>query len=312
MLFMHSFGGNLRREGLVEIDQLRYFLRVAELKSFTKAADDLLISQPALSRSIKRLESELGKPVFNRKPRSLELTDAGVFLEARARQVVRLLDDTRAELMDDGESGRLRIGAIPTVAPYLLPEVLQAFAKDFPRATVTVLEAPTDRLLRSCTQGDIDLAVMALPIAQSGLECEELFEEELFLVLPTKHRLARKKRITVSDLEAERFIMLDEEHCLSDSIVSFCRQDATQPLVMERASQLAMVQELVTLGHGVSMIPLMAQKMDKSKRRVYRSLAPPRPTRQICVVWDGARFHSRLHQAFRDRIARWVKQRGKK
>lgn len=296
----------------MELDQLRYFLRIAELESFTRAADDLRISQPALSRSIKKLESELGRPVFNRKPRSLELTDAGILLEARARQVIRLLEDTRAEIMDDGESGRLRIGAIPTVAPYLLPEILQSFAKDFPRATVSVLEATTGRLLRACTQGDVDMGIMALPIARNELECEELFEEELYLVLPKSHPLTRKKKITVADLESERFIMLDEQHCLSDSIVSFCRQDSQQPLVMERASQLAMVQELVALGHGISMIPHMARAMDRSRKRVYKSLAAPRPTRKLCVVWDGARFHSRLHQEFRDRIVRWVRQRRKK
>lgn len=286
----------------MEVDQLRYFLRVAELGSFTKAADDLRISQPALSRSVKKLEGELGRPVFHRKPRSLDLTEAGVFLVARARQVIRLLEDTRAEIMDDGESGRLRVGAIPTIAPYFLPGILQAFSKNFPRATVTVLEAPTERLLRSCAQGDVDLAIMALPIASGALEVEELFEEELHLVVAPSHPLARKKKITVPDLESERFIMLDQEHCLSDSIVSFCRQDATQPVVMERASQLAMVQELVALGHGVSMIPQMARAMDRSRKRVYRSLAAPRPSRKICVVWDGTRFHSRLQQAFRDQI----------
>lgn len=294
---------------VLEIDQLRYFLRVAELGSFTRAAEDLRISQPALSRSIQKLEGELGKPVFHRKPRSLSLTDAGVLLEARARQVIRLLEDTRAEIEDDGETGRLRIGAIPTVAPYLLPVLLKGFAREFPRATVTVHEAPTERLLRSCSQGDVDLALMALPIGQTDLEHEELFEEELYLLLPTAHPLTRRKRITVADLEPESFIMLDEEHCLSDSIVAFCRQDATQPIIMERASQLATVQELVTLGHGISMIPHMARVMDRSRKRVYRSLAPPRPTRKICMVWDGARFHSRLHEAFRARIQVFARER---
>ena len=296
------------RRSTVEIDQLRYFLRVAELGSFTKAAEDLLMSQPALSRSIQKLEQELGQPVFHRKPRSLELTDAGVFLEGRARQLIQLLEDTRAEIMDDGESGRLRVGAIPTVAPYLLPEFLQSFSKEFPNATVSVLEAPTERLLKSCSQGDIDLAVMALPIP-TGLESQTLFEEELFLVLSKAHPLTEKKKISLQDLEPERFIMLGEEHCLSDSIVSFCRQDMTQPLVMERASQLVMVQELVALGHGISMIPQMAKDVDRSRKRIYRSLSPHQPTRTICVVWDANRFQSRLQQAFRQRILEFAELR---
>lgn len=297
------------KETALEIDQLRYFLRVAELRSFTKAAEDLLVSQPALSRSIQKLETELGRPVFHRKPRSLELTDAGLLLEVRAREVIRLLEDTRAEILDDGESGRLRVGAIPTIAPYVLPEILQSFSKEFPRATVSVLEATTDRLLRSCSQGDLDLAIMALPLVSSSLECQELFEEELYLVLPKKHSLTDLEKITVADLEPEQFIMLDEEHCLSDSIVAFCRQDRSQPLIMERASQLTMVQELVALGHGVSMIPHMAKTVDRSKKRVYRSLVPPRPTRKICMVWDGCRFHSRIHEAFRKHVGDWAAAR---
>ena len=293
----------------MELDQLRYFLRVAELQSFTRAAEDLRMSQPALSRSIRKLEDELGKPLFHRKPRSIELTDAGVLLEGRARQVSGLVDDTCAEISDDGETGRLRVGAIPTIAPYLLPEILKRFSKSFPGAVVTVQEATTERLIRSCNQGDVDLAILALPLASSALECVSLFDEELFLVLPSKHPLNQKKKITVGDLETERFIMLDEEHCLSDSIVSFCRRDATQPLVMERTSQLVMVQELVALGHGVSMIPLMAKAMDRSRKRVYRSLAPEKPMRTICMVWDGARFHSRLHEAFREHVVEVARER---
>jgi len=286
----------------MELDQLRYFLRVAERGSFTGAARELSISQPALSRSIRRLEEELGRPLFLRRPRSVELTDAGEFFEARARQVVQLIEDTRAELTDDGESGRLRVGAIPTVAPYLLPQILQGFARDFPRATVSVQESPTERLLRSCARGDVDLAILALPIPQGALECEELFEEELLLVLPRSHPLAERRRITLTDLESERFIMLDEEHCLSDSIVAFCRKDLSQPLVMERTSQLMMVQELVSLGHGVSMIPRMARETDRSGDRIYRSISPVRPTRKICVVWDARRFHGRIHAEFLARI----------
>ncbi len=146
----------------------------------------------------------------------------------------------------------------------------------------------------------------SLPIANGALECEELF-----LVLPKGHALESRRRIATGDLEGERFIMLDEEHCLSDSILTFCRQDATQPLVMERTSQLMMVQELVSLGHGVSMIPAMVKETDRSKKRVYRSLAPTRPTRRICMVWDDRRFHSRVHEAFRERVREAVRGRKK-
>ncbi|MEZ6049842.1 MAG: LysR family transcriptional regulator [Planctomycetaceae bacterium] len=284
----------------MELDQLRYFLKVAERGNFTRAAEELMISQPALSRSIQKLESELGQPVFERKTRSVSLTEAGTLLQARAQQVLSILEDTKAEITDDGKSGRIRVGAIPTIAPYFLPEILRRFSAAHPQATVTVQENTTNVLLKSCEQGEIDLAIVALPISAKHLEIEELFQEELLLVLPPNHPLAHKSRIRLSDVEPYPFVLLDEAHCLSDNIVSFCHQRSVQPVAVERTSQLTMVQELVSLDHGVSMIPAMARRRDQSDRRIYRSLTSPKPIRTIAVAWNPYRFQSRLLQAFRE------------
>ncbi len=289
----------------MEFDQLRYFLQVAERGNFTRAAEDLTISQPALSRSIQKLEEELGQPVFERKTRSVSLTEAGVLLQSRAQQVLTILEDTKAEITDDGESGRIRIGAIPTIAPYFLPNLLRQFSSEFPKATLIVQENTTDVLLKSCTQGEIDLAILALPVPAKYLEVEELFEEELLLVLPPDHPLVEKPRIRLSDVEPLPFVLLDEAHCLSDNIMSFCHQRSFQPVVVERTSQLTMVQELVSLSHGVSMIPAMARVLDQSDRRVYRSLTGRKPMRKIAVVWNSYRFQSRLLEAFRERLRRY-------
>lgn len=286
----------------MELDQLRYFLRVAERGSFTRAAEDLMISQPALSRSIQKLEEEIGQPVFERKTRSVSLTDAGTLLQARVQQVFSILEDAKAEITDDGVSGRIRIGAIPTIGPYFLPEVLSRFSAAFPKATLVVQENTTDPLLKSCTQGEIDLAIVALPIPAKYLEVEELFEEELLLVLPPDHPLVHKSRIRLSDVEPFPFVLLNEAHCLSDTIVSFCRQRSFQPVTVGRTSQLTMVQELVSLSHGISMIPAMARRRDQSDRRVYRSLSNPKPMRTIAVVWNPYRFESRLLKAFREHL----------
>jgi len=290
----------------MEIDQLRYFLQVAQRGNFTRAAEDLLISQPALSRSIQKLEESLGQPVFERKTRNVSLTEAGVLLQARAQQVLMILEDTRAEITDDGKSGRVRVGAIPTIAPYFLPEVLQQFASGYPGATLIVQENTTDVLLKSCMQGEIDLAILALPVQAKYLEIEELFQEELLLVLPPGHPLAAKTRIKLQDIEPLPFVLLNEAHCLADNIVSFCRQQAFQPVAVERTNQLTMVQELVSLAHGVSMIPAMARRRDESDRRVYRSLSNPRPKRTIAVVWNPYRFQSKLLKAFRKHLQNYV------
>jgi LysR family hydrogen peroxide-inducible transcriptional activator len=286
----------------MEFDQLRYFLKVAERSNFTRAAEDLAISQPALSRSIQKLEEELGQPVFARKTRNVSMTEAGVLLQARAQQILTIVEDTKAEITDDGISGRVRIGVIPTIAPYFLPDLLSQFSKEFSSASVTVQEDTTDELMKSCTQGEIDLAVLALPIPAKYLEVEELFEEELLLVLPPDHPLVEKPKIRLNDIEQLPFVLLNEAHCLSDNIETFCRQRSFQPVSVERTSQLTTVQELVSLSHGVSMVPSMARVLDQSNRRVYRSFSGKKPTRKVAVVWNPYRFQSRLAEAFKDHL----------
>lgn len=293
----------------MELDQLRYFLRVAETGNVTRAAQDLGISQPALSRSILRLEEELGRPVFERGTRALSLTEAGTLLLTRARQALTLLDETKAEIADDGQSGRVRVGAIPTIAPYFLPEILRRFSREFPRAEVIVRESTTDLLLKHLAQGEIDLAVLALPVAARHIDVEPLFDEELLLVLPVEHSLVAKAKVRLDDLEPFSFVLLDEAHCLSDNIVAWCRQRSFQPVAVERISQLAMVQELVSLSHGISMIPAMARRLDQSDRRVYRSLDGRKPSRTVALAWNPYRFESRLLKEFRMRL-RGTKPRG--
>lgn len=286
----------------MEFDQLKYFLRVAARGTFTRAAEDLGLSQPALSRSIQKLEDELGQPVFERGTKSVSLTDAGTLLQARAIQILSILEDTKAEITDDGQTGRVRIGVIPTIAPYFLPRILQQFSADFPHASLIVQERTTDHLLKGCTQGEIDLAIIALPAPVRYLGVQVLFDEELLLVLPTDHPLVDKPKIHLADVEPYPFVLLDEAHCLSDHIVQFCRQRPFHPVVVERTSQLAMVQELVSLSHGVSIIPAMARRLDQSDRRVYRRFSDRPPTRRVAVAWNPYRFQSRLTQAFINRL----------
>lgn len=282
----------------MEVEQLRHFLKVAELESFTRAADEIGLSQPALSRSIAKLESEIGQPILERQTRSVVPTDAGKLLMTRARQIVTLVDDTLVEITDDGQTGRIRVGAIPTIAPYYLPQLLRAFGKGYPNASVIINEEPTEQLLKSMLDGELDVAVMALPISVKYLDVEELFEEELQLVLPVNHPLADKPQVRLSDIQSLPFVLLGEAHCLTDNIVTFCRQKSFHPVSVERTSQLATVQELVALGHGISMVPEMARQLDHSKQRIYRSISGAKPTRKIAMVTNPYRYHSKLVKAF--------------
>ena len=292
----------------MEFDQLRYFLQVAESQGFTRAAETLGVSQPALSRSMQKLEEELRIPLLVRKTRKVELTDAGKLLKSRAEQIMSILEDTKAEISDDGESGRIRIGAIPTIAPYFLPGFLKFFTKQFPLAVLEVFEDTTKNLLHQCGQGEVDFAVLALPINQKYLDVCELFSEELLLALPVDHALATKERIRLKEIETVPFVMLDEPHCLSENILSFCRNRSFQPVVVGRTNQLSMVQELVSLSHGVSLVPRMAEQIDRSKSRVYRSLAGTPPKRTVGIAWDPYRFQSRLTKSCLEALKEYSQQ----
>lgn len=292
----------------MDTDQLLHFQSVAELRNFTHAAQRLSLSQPALSRSIQRLEEELGQPLFDRKPRSVELTDAGQLFLPRAQQILLTLEDCKAEICDDGHSGRIRVAAIPTIAPYFLPGLLQSFSADYPQAQIIVQEETTDELMRQCKQGDLDVAIVALPVPTRYVDIEELFDEELMLVLSNGHPLTEKKQIRIGDLDPFPFILLGEAHCLSGNIETFCRRKSVQPVAVERASQLAMVQELVSLGHGISMIPAMARRLDRTDRRLYRSLHGTKPTRTIAAVWNPYRFRTRLINKFREHLKQFANE----
>lgn len=278
----------------MDLDQLKYFQCLAETRNFTEAAARMHLSQPALSRSIQRLEESFGQPFFARNSRSVELTDAGLRFQQAAVQILRILEDTHAEITDDGQTGKVRIGAIPTVAPYFLPDLLKRFSAAFPRAQLIVHENTTNELIKGLKQGEIDIGILAEPIAEKYIDVQTLFTEELLLLLSPGHPLCDQPEIRLGDVEEEPFVMLHEAHCLSDNITSFCRQRAVLPVTVERANQLATVQELVALSHGVSMIPAMARQLDRSKRRVYRSFREPRPTRTIVSASNPYRFQSRL------------------
>ena len=290
----------------MEIEQLRHFVKVAELENFTRAAEHFGLSQSALSRSIARLEEELGQPVLERQTRKVSMTDAGRLLFDRALKILMMVEDLKAEIVDDGESGRVRVGAIPTVAPYFLPEILRSFQRGYPRAQLVVQEDTTESLVKRVADGDVDLAIAALPTSGRYIDIEPLFEEELFLVTSAEHPLARQPVISAHDLEEIPFILLGEAHCLAENVLSFCRRQTINPVSVERTSQLAMVQELVTLGHGVSLIPAMARARDASDLRVYRSLAEPRPTRVVVLVTNPYRFRSRLVSQFREHLRHCV------
>lgn len=286
----------------LSLQLLDQFVVLARTKNFTRAAEELHLSQSALSRAIQKLEDQLGQPLFERKPREVVLTELGELLLQRAKHILQLMEDTFSELSEAGRRGRIRLGAIPTIAPYFLPSLLSSFAKKYPDIAVIVQEDTTENLIKRCHHGEIDLAILALPLLAKNLEVEALFDEELLLVVPVGHPLAASKTLPIDAVEGFPFVMLNEAHCLTDNIATFCRRKAVQPVTVERTSQLATVQELVSLNHGVSIVPDMARKIDTSEQRVYRSFTGEKPRRTVAMMWNAQRFQSKAVKALMEHL----------
>lgn len=286
----------------MDLDDLRGFLTIAKTQSITHAAHALGISQPTLSRRIQRLETRLGIPLFERTARAVRLTEAGTLFLDKARRITAMMDDAIAECTDRPGVGLVRVGAIPTVAPYLLPSIISTFASKWPDARLRVTEDTTDRLLSACRDGQLDVVILAEPFDATHLDKRLLLEEELLLVAPPEHHLAGMPRVPIAKIDQEPMVLLNEGHCLSDAIDAFCRRRAVQVVTVERVHQLATLQELVALGHGISIMPALAAQQDTSPRRVYRPFTKPVPRRRIVAVRNIYRFQPHIVSAFWDML----------
>ncbi len=277
----------------MELHQLKYFVAVAETGSFTRAAERVGVTQPTLSEQILRLESKkhgLNRRLFDRLGRKVVLTEAGQVLLGHAQAILAAVKEAERAVRDSAEGGSLRVGAIPTVAPFLLPELITRFRKDHPTVQLQLQEDLTERLLADVFAGELDVALMALPIRDDRLHIEKLFTEPLVMALPPKHRLVAKSEVKLADVVEEPFILLDDIHCFGDQVLSFCHRSGLEPRVVCRGEQIVTLLAMVAAGQGISVVPEMAATADTARQCVYRPLSRPVPTRTLCAVWHKQRY----------------------
>lgn len=288
----------------MELHQLIYFVAVAETGGFSRAAQRCNISQPSLSQQIIKLEQELGQPLFERLGRRVVLTAAGQALLPRASRVLSDIQSIKKGFADeaDAERGQLAIGCIPTLAPLLLPDVLQRFAERYPQARLSILEQTTAVLIERLIALELDICLMSLPIDHKQIATEELFHEPLVLAVPREHPLAAQGQPEIGALRAVPFIALNEEHCLSAQVQAFCYERSVQPQVICRATQLATVQSCVAAGLGVSLVPQTLAALDRSGQCAYRQIAGETPTRAIAAAWHHSRARSYLAARFIEHV----------
>jgi LysR family transcriptional regulator, hydrogen peroxide-inducible genes activator len=288
----------------MELRQLRYFVAIAETGGFTRAAERCGVTQPSLSQQIAELEKALKQQLFDRLGRKVLLTEAGRALLPRATAILAAVDETQRSMREglDPGHGRLAVGAIPTIAPYVLPPVLRSFLRRYPDVQMHLREDLTQHVLEAVGGGDLDLALVAMPVTDDRFHAEPLRTEPLLVTLPQQHRLARRRKLSLADLHDEPFILLSEVHCLGEQIAQYCRQRSFTPRLVCRSAQLATVQQLIELGLGVSLLPALARDADRGKRRVYRELTDPQPTRTLAVVWHKHRYRSPTTRLFLDHL----------
>jgi LysR family hydrogen peroxide-inducible transcriptional activator len=283
----------------MELYQLRYFMAVADHGNFTRASEHCNISQPSLSQQIKSLESELGHKLFHRLGRRAVPTEAGqVFLD-RVRRILLAVEDASKELRDSPTiERRIRVGAVPTLAPYLLPPVLERCRTLYPNLLVHIHEDFRPDLVRSVAEGYLDLALIPQPVKDPRLSVEVLYSEPLLLVVGKEHPLATKPTIAASDLADESFVLLGHASSLSMEIERFCGDHDFVPKLGHRCSQVNTVKKLVALGPGISILPRIAVRPDDKKDLVYRDIGGHVPTREVLVVRHQLRYQTKGTELF--------------
>jgi LysR family transcriptional regulator, hydrogen peroxide-inducible genes activator len=270
----------------ITLRQLRYFDALADHGQFGRAAAACGVSQPALSMQLKELEEVLGAALVERGARQVRLSRFGEEAVLRVREILRSVDEMRdlARASRDRLAGRLRIGMIPTIAPYFLPTAVANIGRRHPELDIHVREALTSTLIHELLDGRLDAAVVALPVSEPLLAEVALFKEQFLLVRPSEEEGAPVP--TSKQLRSMRLLLLEEGHCFRDQALSFCKMQSSLPREALDASSLSTLVQMVSAGMGVTLIPEIAAAVETRSASVsVARFKKPQPSRTIGMIW---------------------------
>jgi LysR family hydrogen peroxide-inducible transcriptional activator len=290
----------------LSLRQLEYVVAVADTLGFRKAAERCHVSQPSLSAQIGQVEALLGVRLFERDKRRVLLTAAGVDLAERARRVLSEVNDLidAAQRLSDPFSGTLRIGVIPTVAPYLLPEAIPRLGKRYPRLRLLIREDKTAKLVRDLRDGDLDAGILALESDLGDLAHAVIATDPFVLAAPPDHPSVRKKRVQAADLERAPVLLLDDGHCFRTQALALCTKTGAQVHDF-RAGSLSTLAQMAAQGCGVTLLPSLAVPVEnRAGQLAIREFTAPVPHRTVVLAW---RPHSPLAGPLQD-LATQLKQ----
>ncbi len=272
----------------ITLKQLRYFCALAQEHHFGRAADSCSVTQPALSMQIQELEATLGINLVERTRSGVKLTPKGTEIAARAQS---LLNDAR-ELVDYAKksegvlTGVLRLGLIPSLAPYLLPPVLPLLRTNYPDLELHVRETQTEQLVHELVDGKLDVLLLALPLKHNEIETMALFEDRFLLAVPQSQNVSARVRATRELVEGGRLLLLEEGHCLRDQALTYCSLQQVNAVNMFGVSSLTTIVEMVSAGLGITLLPEISLPVEERGRGIkLMRFVDPEPARTIGIAW---------------------------
>jgi len=273
---------------------MQYLLSVSKQLSFSKASKECFISQPTLSEQIKKMEDFLELKIFERSNKKVFITDEGKEIIESARIIVKEIENIKevAARRKDPFSGKLSLGAFPTLAPYIFPRLVPRIKQCLPNLRLILIEEKTEILLNKLKKGEIDAALLALPIEENGLEYTKLFEDEFYLAVPPEHSLANRKTIHMNELKTRTLLLLEEGHCLRDQALEVCSTTGTN-IDEFKATSLETLRHMIKAGTGITFMPEIAMAKNEPGIK-YIPFQEPKPKRTIVLVYRSTTNKRRI------------------
>jgi LysR family transcriptional regulator, hydrogen peroxide-inducible genes activator len=269
----------------VTLTELRYIVAVARERHFGRAAENCFVSQPTLSVAVKKLEEELGVILFERGPGEVTVTPPGQKIVEQAQRVL----EEAARIKDLAAAGRdplagpLRLGAIYTIGPYLLPKLIPILRKNVPAMQLHIQENFTHRLSEALKSGEVDVILIALPFDEPGIETSAVYDEPFFVAVPKGHPWEARKRITSEELTRESLLLLGEGHCFRDQVLEFCHTTRTRAI---EGGSLETIRQMVASGVGVTVLPATSVNVNGSDSLIrILPFSRPAPSRRVALAW---------------------------
>lgn len=297
------------------INQLKYLIRISKLRSFSKASDELNITQPALTLQIKNLEEELGFKMFDRTQKPLIVTREGEVFIKKAQQIITQLDGlyTIAMELEEEINGVLRIGIIPTIAPYLVPIFIDNLNKKYPKLQLSIIELITEDVIESVKQGDVDLGIVATPVSAEGVNFKKLFYEKFYLFVSDQNKLIDKDSVKMNDLEINELWYLNEGNCFQNQVNTLC--EISNKIVQEQhfkyqSNSIESLRYIVEHRGGMTFIPELATlTIPSEKEEMIKEIDGIQPVREISTVTSRFVTKRKLIDAFTEVLLESIPKR---